>query len=136
MTFVLDASAVIDLLLRSDPGERIRAFLGTRDSVSLVTVSHLDAEVFSGLARLERAGDLTADEVSTLLDRLSQLAMVRAPITRELLEVAWSLRDNVSARDALYVAAAMALEVDLITTDQRLARSVPDHVADLDSPRS
>lgn len=56
MTLVLDASAVIDLLLRSDPGERARAFLTAREDVSLVTVSQLDAEVFSGSARLERAG--------------------------------------------------------------------------------
>lgn len=134
MTLVLDASAVIDLLLRSDPGERVRVFLRSQPNISLVTVSHLDAEVFSGLARLERAGDLTADEVTILLDRLSELTMTRVPITRDLLQMAWNLRDNVSARDALYVAAAMALDVALVTTDQRLARSVPDHVAELDNP--
>jgi predicted nucleic acid-binding protein len=31
------------------------------------------------------------------------------------------MRDNIAARDALYVAAARALDCALLTTDQRLA---------------
>lgn len=131
MTFVLDASAVIDVLVRSDPGERVRAFLAARQEASLVTVAHRDAEVFSGLARLERAGDLSPGEVIVLLDRLSELGMARVPITRGLLVAAWRLRENVSARDALYVVAAQELDAELVTTDQRLARAVPDLVAEL-----
>lgn len=97
-----------------------------------MTVAHLDAEVFSGLARLERAGDLSTGEVTTLLDRLSTLAMARVPITRGLLQTAWTLRDNVSARDALYVVAAQELDAELVTTDRRLARAVPQLAVELD----
>ena len=52
--------------------------------------------------------------------------MQRLPITRDLLRAAWGLRDNVAARDALYVAAAKAVHGRLLTTDDRLARAVPD----------
>lgn len=126
MIYVLDASAVVDLLVRSDPGERVREFLAADAEPLLLTVAHLDAEVFSGLARHHRAGVLVADEVTGLLQRLGSLAMRRMPITVELLEAAWTLRDNVAARDALYVAAARGLGGRLITTDDRLARAVPD----------
>jgi predicted nucleic acid-binding protein len=36
------------------------------------------------------------------------------------------MRDNIAARDALYVAAARGLGCALLTTDDRLARAVPD----------
>jgi predicted nucleic acid-binding protein len=127
--YVLDASAVVDLLVRSDPGERVREFLAAEPEPLLLTVAHLDAEVFSGLARNHRAGLLDAQEVTGLLRQLGSLAMPRVPITVELLEVAWALRSNVAARDALYVAAARGLGGRLVTTDERLARAVPDVVA-------
>jgi predicted nucleic acid-binding protein len=126
VTYVLDASAVIDLLLRTDPGEQVLARLADDDEAVLATVAHLDAEVFSALARLQRAGELGADEVSQVLESLSTMVMRRLPISVELLRAAWALRDNVAARDALYVAAAQALDADLMTTDERLARAVPD----------
>lgn len=130
MIALLDASAVVDLLIRSDAGETVRSFLTRQVDVALVTVAHLDAEVMSALARLSRADVLTDTEVATLLGRLSSLAMRRLPITSELLAAAWELRDNVAARDALYVAAAVGMGAKLVTTDERLARAVPDLVAD------
>lgn len=132
MTLVLDASAVIDLLVRSDRGEQIRQLLTHRADEDLATVAHLDAEVFSGLARTHRAGALGSDEVAELLRRLGDLAVTRLPITGALLDAAWALRDNIAARDALYVAAARALRGELVTTDDRLARAAPDIVATTD----
>lgn len=131
MIALLDASAVVDLLIRSDAGERVRRFLTDHSGLALVTVAHLDAEVMSALARLSRADVLSDAEVLTLLHRLGSLAMRRLPITSELLDAAWKLRDNVAARDALYVAAAQSMRAKLVTTDERLARSVPDLIADL-----
>lgn len=131
MNYLLDASAVLDLLVRSDPGERARQLLASDGDAVLVTVAHLDAEVFSGLARNQRDGQLGVDEVTRLLERLGSLTIQRLPITAELLHAAWGMRDNVAARDALYVAAAQALGARLVTTDQRLARAVPDLVATL-----
>lgn len=123
---MVDASAAVDLLVRSDAGERVRRFLMEAGDVTLMTVAHLDAEVLSALARLHRADVLTEREVTALLARLGDLAMERVPITSGLLQAAWSLRDNVAARDALYVAAAHAVHARLLTTDDRLARAVPD----------
>ena len=131
MIYVLDASAVIDLLVRSDDGERVRRRLAGDTDATLITVAHLAAEVFSGLARLHRAGELTADEVNELLRRLARLDVRRVPIGGALLDVAWRMRDNIAARDALYVAAARDLECGLLTTDQRLARAVPDLATEL-----
>jgi predicted nucleic acid-binding protein len=123
---LVDASAAVDLLVRSDPGERVRQFLAATDDISLMTVAHLDAEVLSALARLHRGDVLNPAEVAGLLDRLATMAMRRLAITGSLLQAAWGLRDNVSARDALYVAAARAVRGQLLTTDDRLARAVPD----------
>lgn len=126
MILLVDASAAVDLLVRSDPGERVRQILADTDDISLVTVAHLDAEVLSALARLHRGDILNSAEVAGLLDRLATMAMRRLAITGSLLQAAWGLRDNVSARDALYVAAARAVRGQLLTTDDRLARAVPD----------
>jgi predicted nucleic acid-binding protein len=123
--YVLDASATVDLLIRSDVGERVRRTLTTADP-DLASVVHLDAEVFSALARLHRAGVLEADEVAGLLDRIGGLQMHRLPITPGLLRAAWALRARIAARDGLYVAATAALGARLLTTDGRLARAVGD----------
>ena len=126
MIYVVDASAVIDLLVRSDAGELVRRRLADDADAALVTVAHLDAEVFSGLARLNRAGELTAVEVEELLRRLTSLDVRRVPINSALLDAAWRMRENIAARDALYVAAARGLGCSLLTTDERLTRAVPD----------
>jgi predicted nucleic acid-binding protein len=78
--YVVDASAVIDLLVRSDAGERVRQRLADDAEATLISVAHLDAEAFSGLARLQRAGALTATEVGELLSRLARLDVRRVPI--------------------------------------------------------
>lgn len=133
MIYVVDASAVIDLLIRSDTGERARRRLAGDTAATLVTVAHLDAEVFSGLARLNRARELTAGEVEELLRRLTSLDARRVPITGALLDAAWRMRDNIAAPDALYVATARDLGSALLTTDERLARAVPDLAIELGS---
>jgi predicted nucleic acid-binding protein len=66
---VLDASAVVDLLLRNPNGEAVRAHL---EGGELHTVAHLDAEVFSALARLHREGTLSADAVDARLGMSSK----------------------------------------------------------------
>jgi predicted nucleic acid-binding protein len=129
--YVVDASAVIDLLVRSDAGQRVRARLAGDSDATLLTVSHLDAEVFSGLARLHRAGALAPAEVEELLGRLALLDVGRVPIDGPLLRTAWRMRDNIAARDGLYVAAARRFGSALVTTDERLVRAVPDLAIEL-----
>ncbi|OZM79158.1 type II toxin-antitoxin system VapC family toxin [Pseudonocardia sp. MH-G8] len=122
MTLVLDASAVVDLLLRNRNGDAVRGHLTGAD---LHTVAHLDAEVFSALARLHRDGALSAEAVDARLRALSRMDVLRLPITGALLQEAWALRNNITARDALYVALARRLRGRLLTTDRRLVRAVP-----------
>lgn len=123
MALVLDASCVVDLLLRNRLGRWARERIAGE---GLWSVAHLDAEVLSALSRLHRDDRLDARQVEVRLRLLASLPMERLPITSELLSDAWALRDNVAARDALYVAAARALNASLLTTDQRLARAVPE----------
>lgn len=125
---VLDASAVVDLLLRNQLGGRVRERLV---EVDLHSVAHLDAEVFSALARIHRGGALTAHAVDVRLGLLGSLDISRVSIAPTLLHEAWAFRGHVAARDALYVALARRLDCRLLTTDQKLAKAVPDLAVDL-----
>jgi predicted nucleic acid-binding protein len=72
-------------------------------------------------------------EVEELLRRLADVDVRRIPITGALLDAAWRMRDTIAARGALYVAAARDLGSALLTTDERLARAVPDRAIELNS---
>ena len=117
---VVDASAMVDLLLRSPVSEALLDLL--RGSSALAAPGHLDAEVLSAVARLQRQGDITADDANVAIDEL-----VGAPVTRValagLVGPAWELRHAVAVPDAFYVALAMRFEAPLVTTDARLARA-------------
>jgi predicted nucleic acid-binding protein len=116
---VLDASALIDLVCGRALGTGVRDRI---DGCALHAPALLDAEVLSGLGRLHRSGELTADTVTAQLDAVST-----APIERHrlppLLAGAWARRHQLRLADALYVELADQLEVLLITTDQALGRA-------------
>jgi predicted nucleic acid-binding protein len=125
---VLDAAAVVDVLSDNARGRDARRHL---EGAQLFSVVHLDAEVFSALARLHRDGQVTAEAVSARLGLLAELDMTRLPITGPLLSAAWAMRVTIAARDALYVAAARTLTGRLLTTDDRLSRAAGDVAIDL-----
>ena len=116
---VLDASALVELLLGTELGGAVRSRLR---HTSLHAPAHLDAEVISALGRMHRAGRLPASEVKRRLG-----ALVRAPIERHalgpLVDGAWDRRENLRLLDALYVELAVGLDCHLVTTDGRLARA-------------
>ena len=66
------------------------------------------------------AGDLTDDRLEAAIDALVGLPLVRYP-TVGLVRRAIELRANVTPYDAVYVALAEALAVDLVTGDRKLA---------------
>jgi predicted nucleic acid-binding protein len=113
---VVDASAMVDLLLDNELGGAVRRRLAGE---ALHAPAHLDAEVLSALGRLHRAGDLEAENVESRLRDL-----VAAPIHRHdvsgLLIGAWSRRHQLRLVDALYVQLAVSLDIPLVTTDRRL----------------
>lgn len=118
---VLDASAMVDLLLGADSAAPIRVRLL---SGRLHAPAHFDAEVLSALGRLNRAGHLPAAVVSSMLPRIENARIRRHPVS-QLLGGAWDRRDEVSLADALYVELAERLGASIISTDDRLVAAAP-----------
>lgn len=118
---VIDVSALVDALVGSELGAAVRERMR---GCELHAPAHLDAEVLSALGRLHRAGELSADAVTTALGELES-----APITRhslaDLLSGAWRGRDRFRLVDALYVELSEKIRAGLLTTDARLARAAP-----------
>jgi predicted nucleic acid-binding protein len=109
---VVDASAVVDLLLHGTGA--------VPPGAVLVAPAHLDAEVLSALARLCRAGQLSAEAVDDMLEGLAELPLGRVELPK-MLQAAFALRENVAQRDSLYVVLAQQLDARLLTLDARLA---------------
>jgi predicted nucleic acid-binding protein len=116
---VVDASALIDLVLGEPLGEAVRARI---DDVVLHAPAHVDAEVLSGLGRMHRAGRLTVPVVMEQLEAIAAAPIDRHPLPA-LLAGTWARRDRLRLADALYVELADRLGVRLLTTDRALARA-------------
>ena len=116
---VIDASALVELLLQSPAATRIEEAIGDGDPIA---PDILNPEVVQSLRGLERGGTLTDERATRALRRLTESGIPRVP-TRALLFEAWSLRHNLSAYDACYVALARALRCPLLTMDGPLARA-------------
>lgn len=117
---VLDASALLELLLRTSKAAQVEHRIWANDEPS--HAPHLiDVEVTQALRRYARAGDLPPHHASEALDILA-----RFPMTRHahgpLLARIWALRENLTAYDAAYVSLAEALGATLLTCDGKLAK--------------
>ena len=125
----VDASALIEVLLRTERGARIEArLLSGRDSLH---APHLvDVEVAQVLRRYDAAGSLTGERAQQALADLADFPMQRYPHDW-LLPRIWELRHNVTAYDAAYIALAELLVAPLVSCDARLA-SAPGHAARLE----
>ncbi len=117
MTLVVDASAIVAALVDDGPDGRWAESVLTAE---LVAPQLLPVEVANVLRRLAAVGQLSDDMASLahadLLDLRVQLLGYEPFADR-----VWELRANLSSYDAWYVAVAEALDVPLITLDQRLA---------------
>ena len=123
---VLDASAVIELLLQTAIGKRVARRIAAR-SQGLHSPHLVDVEVLQVLRRWEARGALSSDRAAEAVVDLAQLDLRRHPHD-VLSSRIWELRANVTAYDAAYLALAEALRAPLLTTDGRLARA-PGHRA-------
>ena len=118
---VVDASAYIDALTTATPGHRVVERLRHR---RMHAPAHLDAEVLSALARLQRAGVLTDRQVAARLRHVAAAPITRHPVG-PLLAGAWKRRHTIRMVDALYVELSDRLGgIPLVTTDRRLAKVV------------
>jgi predicted nucleic acid-binding protein len=122
---VVDASALMEVLLRTDAAAAVETRLFGGDTLHAPHV--LDLEVAQVLRRYERIGDLSAQRGRAALDLLGEFRIERYP-HHLFLQRVWSLRANATAYDACYLALAEALNAPLLTLDRRLA-GVPGHGA-------
>jgi predicted nucleic acid-binding protein len=113
---VIDAGALLELLLRTMRAESVQAVVDDRQ---LVAPAVIDAEVLSALRGLERTSAVTPSRAAQAVGDLRVAPVERYPLD-PLLERAWSLRNRLHAYDALYVALAVELDCPLVTTDDRI----------------
>ena len=116
---VVDASVVVDLLGRFRP-EPIEALLFATD-IAIAAPALLDVEVLQALRKLDLQGAIPPSR-QDLVDSLRALRIRRYPHA-SLLDDIWTLRRQVTAYDAAYVALARRLDAALVTRDGRLARA-------------
>ena len=123
---VLDASAALEIALRTDPGARLRQRITDADE-TLHAPHLIDLEVAQALRRYERLRDLRSPDAETVLHDFGEIPLERYPHD-PLLPRIWELRRNATAYDAAYLALAEKLEATLLTSDSKMA-SVPGHSA-------
>jgi predicted nucleic acid-binding protein len=122
---VLDASALLDVLLRTPAASTIdRRILG-----QTLHVPHLlDIEIAQVVRRYTTRAQISSARGYTALTDLGDLPL-RRHAHYYLLPRVWQLRDNLSAYDATYVALAELLDAPLLTRDSRLASAAGKYVA-------
>ena len=116
---VIDASALMEVLLATAVGARVRARL-LREEHSLHAPHLLDLEIVHVLRRSCMIGELQPNRAAQAIAVLSDLRMVRHPHEPHVPRI-WALRHSLTAYDAAYVALAEALDSPLVTRDRRLA---------------
>jgi predicted nucleic acid-binding protein len=131
---VMDASALVDLLLGKEMG------LAVRDRITghrIHAPAHIDSEVLSAFGRLHRAGEVDSDQVDLMLRELTN-AVIQRHALDALVVGAWNRRGQLRLADALYVELAASLSTPLITTDGRLRTAPWAEVisTELDTPGS
>ena len=126
---VSDASALVEILIRSPAASAIQRRLGARDQ-TLHAPHLIDLEVAKALRRFARTGQIEVTRGTQVLEDFLEVRLIRYP-HHPLLPRIWELRHSVSAYDAAYVALAESPDVPLVTRDARLA-AAKDHRARID----
>src|SRR3954451_13617851 len=124
---VVDASAFLEVLLRTPAAEAVETSLFARPRQTLHAPHLLDVEVTHALRRYAAAGDIDRERGRAALTDFADFPVRRYPHTI-LLPRVWELRSNFTAYDAVYVALAEALDASLLTRDHRLATAAKRHV--------
>ncbi len=117
---VIDCAAVVDALTAVGGSEGLRALMAGEE---LHAPALVDFEIVSALRGLTAARRITAARAQDALTDYEDLRIHRWGADDALRRRAFSLRANVNAYDAAYVALAEALRCTLVTRDARLARA-------------
>ena len=115
---MVDASALVEFLLRTDRGRRAAAVV-TKPGVDLHVPSLCDIEVASALRGLVRGRRVTIGRAREALADYVDLPLMRHDHLGIVSRI-FALRDNLSAYDAAYVALAEGLGARLLSGDERL----------------
>jgi len=116
---VVDASAVIELLLHTEIGKSVARRIAD-SAVSLHAPHLLDLEVAQVLRRLEAGGVVGGGRTTRALEVFGQLDIARWAHDALLPRIC-ALRANLTAYDAAYVSLAEALPATVLTCDAKLA---------------
>ncbi|HWX46094.1 MAG TPA: type II toxin-antitoxin system VapC family toxin [Solirubrobacteraceae bacterium] len=132
---VLDTSAVVDYLLGVGVAKQVETLMTSAGELAAP-----DLLVFEVLAVLRRAtlrGEVAEGRAIGAVEDLGDLPIELFPCL-PLRRRAWSLRGNLTAADALFVALAEQLEEPLATKDRGLGAEAAKHatleVLHLDDP--
>lgn len=116
---VVDASALVAVVIRSPAASAVEESLAGRD---LVAPDLINEEVLSALRSLRSRGVIADDRAERAVANLVR-APVRRVLTAPLLAGMWALRDRISSYDAAYVVLAQRLSCGLVTRDRALGRA-------------
>ena len=122
---VVDASIVVEVLLRSDAGAALEERLFEGDD-PLHAPHMLDVEVAHALRRCALHGDIDERHGRDSLGDLAAMSIERHG-HQPLLKRIWQLRHNLTAYDAAYLALAESLDAPLLTRDSALASVAGQH---------
>ncbi|HXV78596.1 MAG TPA: type II toxin-antitoxin system VapC family toxin [Candidatus Binatia bacterium] len=117
--FVIDASAATEYLLRTPLGLKVATAI---EDASLIAPELIDVEVLSVLRRAVWRGEITEQRAILAIEDLVDWSLDRIS-HKSLVWLAWQHRNNVSAYDAFYVAAARIANAPLLTADGPLSRA-------------
>ena len=117
--YVVDASAAVEYLLQTPRGRIVADRLAGEE---LLAPELMDAEVLSALRRHVMTSRINEARALLALRHLNAWAVTRLPLL-PLVKISWQYRHNVSAYDAIYVAAAIDNDARVITVDGRLSRA-------------
>jgi predicted nucleic acid-binding protein len=117
--YIIDASAAAEYLLRTSLGLKVANVI---EGSFLLAPELLDVEVLSVFRRAVLRRQLSEQRALRAVEDLMDWPIDRIP-HRSLVWAAWQHRNNVSAYDAFYVAAARLADAPLITADGPLARA-------------
>ena len=117
--FVIGGSAATEYLLRTPLGLKVATAV---EEASLIAPELIDVEVLSVLRRAVWRRELTEQRAILAVEDLVDWSIDRIP-HKPLVWLAWQHRNNVSAYDAFYVAAARMANAPLLTADGPLSRA-------------